>query len=228
MTQDDLKIRAAEAAVKLVKSGMVVGLGAGSTALKAIELIGENLKNGILNDIKGIPASVQVENDAKRVGIPLTTFSAHPTIEITIDGADEVDASLTLIKGGGGALLREKVLAQSSQSEIIIVDESKVSPVVGTTWPVPCEVIPFALGAVLRELRRLGAEPIQRTLKNGDPFRTDQGNYIVDAKFGPIHQPGELSRSLDAIAGIVEHGLFVNLATQIIVAGNEGIRHIEK
>ncbi|RMH86168.1 MAG: ribose-5-phosphate isomerase RpiA [Calditrichaeota bacterium] len=222
--QDRWKQQAAWKAVELVESGMVVGLGTGSTADFATRRIGRLLQEGTLREIVGIPSSLRTERLAREVGIPLTTFEDHPRIDLTIDGADEVDPALNLIKGGGGALLREKVLAQASARNIIIVDESKLSPQLGEKWALPVEVIPFARRVEEEFLKSLGASVTLRPGDDGAPYRTDQGNFILDARFGPIEEPAALAERLNARAGIVEHGLFIGLATQVIVAGEAGTR----
>lgn len=223
-----LKQQAAERAVEFVKSGMVVGLGHGSTATFAVRRIAELLRGGQLQDILGVPCSRQVEEDAWRLDIPLTTLDEHPGVDVTIDGADEVDPDLNLIKGGGGALLREKMVAQASRREIIVVDESKLSPALGTHWPVPVEVTPFGWRSQAAYLESLGADPVLRLNSDGTPFTTDQGNLILDCNFGPIAQPYQLAARLSERAGIVEHGLFLGLATDVIVASVEGIRHLKR
>jgi ribose 5-phosphate isomerase A len=219
------KQQAAEHAVAYVTSGMLVGLGAGSTALLATRLIGQWLQEGRLHDIVGFPCSSAIEAEARALGIPLTLDPASP-VDLTIDGADEVDPALNLIKGGGGALLHEKIVAQASLREIIIVDESKLSPALGTHWPLPVEVIPFGWHSQRRFLESLGARVAVRQQPDGTPFKTDQGNLILDCAFGPIRQPAALAARLDARAGIVEHGLFIGLATEVIVAGADGVRHL--
>jgi ribose 5-phosphate isomerase A len=222
-----LKQKAGWYAVEFVKSGMVVGLGHGSTAIFAVRCIAQLLQEGRLQDVLGVPCSRQVEAEAQRLGIPLTTLDEHPVVDLTIDGADEVDPDLNLIKGGGGALLREKIVAQASRREIIVADESKLSPALGTHWPVPVEVIPFGWRAQAAYLESLGA-PTLRLDADGTPFETDQGNLILDCNFGPIPDPSQLAGRLNERAGIVEHGLFIGLATDVIVAGAEGVRHIRR
>ena len=222
-----LKRRAAERAVEFVESGMVVGLGHGSTAALAVRRIAQLLHEGRLQDILGVACSHEVEDEAKRLGIPLTTLDEHTSVDVTIDGADEVDSDLNLIKGGGGALLREKIVAQASRREIIVVDESKLSPALGTHWPVPVEVIPFGWRAQAAYLESLGA-PTLRLDADGAPFKTDQGNLILDCDFGPIPNPSQLAGRLNERAGIVEHGLFIGLATDVIVAGAGGVRHLRR
>jgi ribose 5-phosphate isomerase A len=223
-----LKRRAAERAVEYVESGMVVGLGEGSTAAFAVLRVAELLHEGKLRDILGVPCSRHVEVQARALGIPLTTLEEHPVIDLTFDGADELDPDLNMIKGGGGALLREKIVAQASRREIIAVDESKLSPVLGTNWPVPVEVIRFGWRTQISYLESLGAKPVLRLVGDGMPFETDQGNLILDCDFGPIADPARLASRLDERAGIVEHGLFLGLATEIIVAGTGEIRHVKR
>jgi ribose 5-phosphate isomerase A len=221
------KQQAAERAVEFVESGMVVGLGHGSTAIFAVRRIVQLLREGQLQDIFGVPCSRQVEGEAQRLGIPLTTLDEHPVVDLTIDGADEVDPHLNVIKGGGGALLREKVVAQASRREIIVVDESKLSPALGTHWPVPVEVVPFGWRSQAAYLESLGARPVLRQNSDGTPFQTDQGDLILDCHFGPIQDPVQLAARMSERAGIVEHGLFLGLATDVIVAGEQGVRHLK-
>lgn len=223
--QDRLKKEAGISAVDFVQSGMVLGLGTGSTAKFAVEEIGLRLKDGRLKDIVGIPSSIETEKRAREHGIPIITFDERQEIDLTIDGADEVDPNLNLIKGGGGALLREKVLAQSSSRNVMIVDESKLTPVLGTHWPVPIEVIPFAWRPVSNFLKSLGAEPVLRMENKDAPYATDQNNYIIDAHFGPISNPNELAIRLAQKAGVVEYGLFLGTASEVIVATSHGIRY---
>ncbi len=219
------KQRAAEFAVSFVRSGMVVGLGSGTTAIFAIRKIGALLKSGQLTEISGLPTSEGVAEEARRVGVPIVSFENPPSPDLTIDGADEVDADFNLIKGGGGALLREKIVAQNSRREIIVVDESKISPCLGTHWPVPVEVIPFACGSQQRYLESLGSQVQLRKKSDGTVFRTDQGNLILDAHFGPIPDLRELVGRLECRAGIVEHGIFLSLTSDLIVASQRGVEH---
>jgi len=223
-----LKQQAARRAVECIESGMVVGLGHGSTALFAVQRIAELLNAGKLSEILGVPCSLKIEEEAPRLGIPLTSLDEHPIIDVTIDGADEVDPNLDLIKGGGGALLREKIVAQASRREIIVVDESKLSPALGTRWPVPVEVIPFGWRSQISFLESLGASVSVRQTCDGKRFVTDQGNLILDCNFGPLQQPTLVARELSQRIGIVEHGLFLGLTTDVIVAGKDGVRHLTR
>lgn len=264
MTKNELKKAAAELAVSYVKSGMIVGLGTGSTTQFALERIAELLKTGELKNIIGIPSSLQTEREAKRLGIPLATLDEYPEIDLTIDGADEVAFGYTeptsicdesknepatenrisseeksptkktnvkknpneiyLIKGGGGALLREKIIAQASKEEIIIIDENKFSDILGTKWYVPIEVIPFALNAEVEFLKSLNVAVNIRLNNDESIFRTDEGNYIIDCNFGKIMDVKALSTLLSCRAGIVEHGIFVNLVSRVIIATQQGVK----
>jgi ribose 5-phosphate isomerase A len=222
------KQQAAEQAVAFIESGMVIGLGHGSTTGVAVRRIAEFLKTGRLKAILGVPCSAQVEAMARQLGIPLTTLEEHPVIDVTIDGADEVDPQLDLIKGAGGALLREKIVAQASSREIICVDESKMVPVLGALRALPVEVVPFGWRTQVEYLQSLGARAAVRTGADGTFFSTDQGNLILDCAFGPISQPASLAAQISARAGIVGHGLFLGLATDVICAGAGGIRHLRR
>jgi ribose 5-phosphate isomerase A len=224
--QDELKKRAAIRAVEFIESNMVIGLGTGSTANYAIQQIGQKIRSGQLHNIVGIPSSERSEILARELNISLTDLEAQPAIDLTIDGADEVDPDLNVIKGGGGALLREKIIAQASRRNIIIVDESKLSPRLGTRWALPIEVVPFACRTEQIFLESIGGSA---TLRLGDPktpYRTNQNNFILDTDFGPIPDPAALVARLNERAGIVEHGLFYGLATDVIVAAGEDIRHL--
>jgi ribose 5-phosphate isomerase A len=209
---------------------MTVGLGTGSTAIFATRRMAAFYKNGQLRDIIAFATSRAVWQEAVKLGIPMLSEDLPWEIDVTIDGADEVDPQLNLIKGGGGALLREKIVAQASRREIIIVDERKLSPQLGTRWPVPVEVLPYGWQSQARYLSSLGGEPALRLVPDGSEFRTDQGNMILilDSRFGPIADLQGLTRKLASRAGILEHGLFLNLARDVIVAGPGGIRHLKR
>ena len=217
------KEAAAVRAVDFVESGMKVGLGTGSTAIYATRRIAALLQTGKLRDIIAFATSKATAEEADRLGIPMMGDDLPVNLDLTIDGADEVDPAMDLIKGGGGAHLREKIVAQVSRREIIVVDASKLSPRLGTHWPVPVEVITFGWLSQARFLEDLGARWKVRQGPDGSPFVTDSGNRILDCHFGPIADAQDLASRLDARAGIVEHGLFIGLATDLVVAGEQGI-----
>jgi ribose 5-phosphate isomerase A len=221
-----LKQAAAEYAVRYVRSGMTVGLGTGSTAIFAIRHIGALLQTGELKNIVGFATSRASWDAAVELKIPMLTEDLPKAINVTIDGADEVDPKLNLIKGGGGALLREKLVAQATAREIIVVDESKLSPRLGTLHVLPIEVLPFGWRSQARFLESLGAKFVVRQTPDGKEYRTDQGNMILDCDFGPIAGPAELASKLEARAGIVEHGLFLNLTHSVVVSSPTGVREL--
>jgi ribose 5-phosphate isomerase A len=225
--QDRYRQRAAERAVELVASGMVVGLGTGGTATYAVRRIGALLRSGELRDIVGIPTSVATAAEARAVGIPLMDEARSGPVDITVDGADEIDPALNLIKGHGGALLREKIVAQASRRVVIVADETKLSPVLGSRRALPVEVVPFGWGSQLEYIETLapGARGSLRTAPGGAPFLTDGGNFILDCALGPMERPEELATKLEARAGVVAHGLFLGIATDVIVAGRSGVEH---
>ncbi len=222
-----LKQQAGEYAADLVESGMVIGLGTGSTAIFATRRIAQRLGSGDLRAIAAVPTSLATEAAAIELGIPLTTLAERPRVDITIDGADEVDPGFNLIKGGGGAHLREKIVAQATERLVIVVDESKLSQQLGANWPVPVEVIPFNWESQAEYLRKLGGAPALR-MAGEKPFLTDQGNIILDCDFGPIAEPAALDVRLNSRAGIVEHGLFIAMARDVVVAGAGGVRHLRQ
>lgn len=225
---DDLKREAAEKAVEFVKSGMVVGLGTGSTAVHAVNAIGQLLRDGRLHDILAIPTSEVTAGNARKWGIPLTDFDNHPAIDVTIDGADEVTPDLDVMKGLGGALLREKIVASVSKRLIIVADDSKHVTRLGTKAPVPIEVIPFAREPVTAFLKSIGGDPVLR-LEEGQSYVTDEKNIIIDCYFvGGIENAAALAQTLINQPGIVEHGMFLGLATQAIFAGPGGIEIVTR
>jgi ribose 5-phosphate isomerase A len=224
--RDALKRAAAEAAVGLVQPGMVVGLGTGSTAAFAIEALARRHREGLR--FVGIPTSERTATQAQAAGIPLTSFTEHRRIDLTIDGADEVEnGSLNLIKGLGGALLREKIVAAASQRLAIIVDGSKLVDRLGTHSPVPVEVVAFGLEASQASLEVLGASVSVRASASGAPFVTDNGNRMVDCRFGPIADPARLQRRIRRIVGVVECGLFVGRADPVFVADRDGVHRLD-
>ena len=211
------------AAAKLVRDGDIVGLGSGSTAYFAVVALGERVKAGL--KIVGIPTSVQTAGLARQLGIPLTTLDEHPEIDITIDGADEVDPQLRLIKGGGGALLREKVIAAASKKMVVVSEYSKGVPVLGK-FPLPVEVISFARTVVENKIVSLGASPKLRAKPDGSPFITDNSNQILDCSFGKITDPAALALILSDTPGIVEHGLFIGLASIALVGHGDRVEEL--
>jgi ribose 5-phosphate isomerase A len=222
--QAGFKQQAAEAAVAEVQPGMAVGLGTGSTAIFATRRIGELLQRGELRDLVAFATSEDTRRAAEALGIPVLPEELPRTLDLTIDGADEVDPALNLIKGGGGAHLREKIVAQASARELIVVDETKLSPRLGTHHALPVEVLEFGWSSQARYLETLGATISVRTGPDGHWFRTDQGNLVLDCAFGPIVDPPALADQLAGRAGIVEHGLFLGLASAVVVAGRDGVR----
>ncbi len=226
--QEILKRKSAEKAVEFVKSGMILGFGTGSTFNHVLYVLAEKMKSGELKNIVGIPSSEKTQKLASELNIPTSTLENFPKLDLTIDGADEVDKKLNLIKGGGGAHLREKIIAQASKKYIIIVDESKMSQSLGEKWAVPIEVIKMANKVEMEFLESLGAKVTQRLNSDGTIFTTDEGNYILDAKFGVIYDPQKLAKQLAKRAGIVEHGLFVKMADFVIVAKESGIEVLKK
>jgi ribose 5-phosphate isomerase A len=223
----DAKEIAARSAVAAIESGMVVGLGTGSTALVALHVLAERIRNESLR-IVGIPTSVATESAALELQIPIASLAAHPEIDLAFDGADQVDAGLRCIKGYGGALLREKIVARCAQRFLVMVDPAKLSPALDK--PVPVEVVPFGAGAARVRLEALGGKPKLR-LAAGNPYVTDNGNQIFDVDFGRIDDPGVLAPLLDALPGVVDHGLFVDLVTELHVGEAKGalvMRRIEK
>ena len=217
------KEAAGRAAAKLVRDGDVVGLGTGSTAYFAVIALGERVKTGL--EIIGIPTSVKTGDLARQLGIPLTTLDEHPVIDITIDGADEVDPKLNLIKGGGGALLREKVVASASKKMVVVADSGKVVRVLGK-FPLPVEVIAFARTVVEQKIRALGGAPKLRLKPDGSVFVTDNGNQILDCSFEEIADPAALARALSDTPGVLEHGLFIGLASFAIVGRGNTVEEI--
>ncbi len=224
---DQYKFQACEHAVQFVESGMVVGLGFGSTAIHALHMIGDKIKEGILEEIRSIPTADSIEREARKWGIPISSLEDVGHVDITIDGADEIDPDLNLIKGGGGALLREKIVAQATRREIIVADHTKLSQQLGTRFDLPVEVLPFGWEIHVDFLAGLGADTTRRTERSGEPFISDSGNFILDCHFGPLEDLDGLARELERRAGIVEHGLFLGLASEAIVAGPEGIKHLK-
>jgi ribose 5-phosphate isomerase A len=222
------KQEAGERAVDWIESGMTVGLGTGSTAIWAIRKLGALVASGELRDIVGVPTSSASAAAATDLGIPLATLATVTAIDVTIDGADEVDPALNLVKGGGGALLHEKIVAQASGRNVIVVDAAKPSPRLGTLHVLPVEVVSFSEAAERAYLESIGATVVTRTQPDGATFVTDEGNVILDCDLGPIDDLERLDARLHARAGIVEHGLFLGLTTDLLIAGPDGVEHRER
>lgn len=228
-TNEALKRAAAERAVEWVHDGMAVGLGTGSTVRHLLDVIAERRARGELQSIVGVPTSEDTRRRAERLGIPLGDLERHPHLDIALDGTDEFDPHLDLIKGLGGALLREKIVAVSSDQLVILADESKRVTKLGEKAPLPVEVDPFSLGVQISFLRELGSEPRVRQGSGGEPYRTDGGHLIIDCVFrGGINDPRALAEALDRRPGVFEHGLFLGMATQVVVAGEGGVEILQR
>jgi ribose 5-phosphate isomerase A len=229
ITSDDLKRAAAARAVLSITSGTVIGLGTGSTVRPLLELLGERLASGALREVVAVPTSEDTAARCRALGIPLTTLDDHPKLALAIDGADEVGPRLDLIKGLGGALLREKLVALAARRFIIIADDSKRVRRLGTRAPVPVEVVPFGWTTHLDFFRRLGALPVRRESPDGQPVLTDGGHFIVDCRFPRgIGDPAAVARALGKRPGVVEDGLFLRMARVAFIAGRRGVRQITR
>jgi len=226
-TTVQLKESAAIASAERLADGMIVGLGSGSTATLAVAAIGKRVKEGL--KIVGIPTSERTADQARSLGIPLATFADYSKIDIAIDGADEVElVTLNLIKGGGGNQLREKIVAEASARFIIVVDGGKIVKQLGTRAKLPVEVAQFGWQATARRLTELKVNPALRLNKEQKPYTTDGGNYILDCATGPIPSAGLLENELDGVVGVVEHGLFLNMATEVLIGAAEGVKSLTK
>lgn len=224
MAHDQEKEAAARASLRFVRDGDIVGLGSGSTAAYAVRFLGERVRAGL--KIRGIPTSSQTRELATSLGVPLTTFDEVQEIDVTIDGADEVDPQLCLTKGGGGALLREKIVASASRQLVIIADSSKQVPMLGN-FPLPIEVIAFAQLLVKKKIEALGAS-VKLRQSNGSPFVTDEGHHILDCSFGQIPDPPALARRLSDMPGVVEHGLFIDMASVVLIARGQEVTELRR
>ncbi|MDH7518043.1 MAG: ribose-5-phosphate isomerase RpiA [Candidatus Thermoplasmatota archaeon] len=220
-----MKKIAGEKAAEYIKDGMIVGLGTGSTVEYTIRKIAEMVKNGL--DIKGIPTSMHTKKLAKEYNIPLTDLEENPVIDITIDGADEVDPNLNLIKGGGGALTREKIVAFHSKKEIIVIDETKIVKALGVNSPLPVEVLKYGWSSTKKALEEFGCNVELRKIMN-DPYLTDNSNYILDCDFEIIDSPEQLEKDINNIPGVVENGLFIGLVDEVIVGSRQGVMTLGK
>jgi ribose 5-phosphate isomerase A len=225
------KRRAAARALEAVRPGMRLGLGTGSTARHFVDLLAERVRGGL--DIVGVPTSEATKRQAEELGVPLTTLDETPELDLTVDGADEIGPDLALIKGGGGALLREKIVAAASARMIVIADQSKLVPVLGL-FPLPVEVMPFGLAATQIAIEKAltavdcAGPCVLRRGNDGHAFVTDGGHFILDAKLGRIPAPEAVAQALSVIPGVVEHGLFIEMADTAILAGPDGIKSIER
>jgi len=220
----DAKERAARSAVAQVRNGQILGLGTGSTALKALQALSERIREERL-EVLGVPTSVATQTEAERLGIPLTTLEVHPELDLAFDGADQVDAQLNAIKGYGGALLREKIVARSAQRLLLMVDSSKLSETLRIA--VPVEILPFGMGVAWRRLEALHGTPRLR-LAGQIPYVSDNGNHILDVDFGVIQNAAELAAAIDAVPGVMDHGLFVGLADELHVGEAQASRVVRR
>ncbi|KIL50931.1 ribose-5-phosphate isomerase RpiA [Jeotgalibacillus campisalis] len=220
--EDRYKQMAGEKAASFVQEGMIVGLGSGSTMYWMVRKLGEMVQKGLT--IAGIPTSLQTEKWAKEFGVPLTSFAQNPDIDLAIDGADEIDPEFRLIKGGGGSLVREKVVAAAAKQFIIAADESKVVSVLGH-FPLPVEIVPFGFEATALQLGKLGCDPQVRT-KGNEKFVTDNGNFILDCSFSRIEDPVSLHHKIKMLTGVVETGLFLNMADVVIIGDQRGAQRM--
>ncbi len=224
---NEFKQEAAKAAAAELRDGMIVGLGSGSTARLAVDAIGQRVKEGL--QIIGIPTSEQTAQQARSLGIQLSTLGEYSQIDVTIDGADEVElGTLNLIKGGGGNHLREKIVATASSRLIIAVDESKLVSKLGSHAKVPVEVAQFGWQATALSLAKLKATPTLRLRPDGAPFITDGRNYVLDCEFGAIESPSVLQRELDAVVGAIEHGLFIGMARLVVIGTCDGVKRLDR
>src|SRR5215212_6452552 len=217
------KRQAAEHALQYVQSGMTLGLGTGSTATHMLHVLAEALRDGRLRDIVGVPTSDAIGALARQLGVPTATLDERPQLDLALDGADEIDPSLNLIKGLGGALLREKIVAASADRFIVLADQTKLVAQLGTRAPLPVEVVAFGLPLATRRLAELGGVPTLRRSADGSAFRTDEGHVILDCRFNGIADAAALNAALNAIPSVVEHGLFVGMATLALVGGPAGV-----
>jgi ribose 5-phosphate isomerase A len=224
MANDSEKEAAARSSLRFVRDDSIVGLGSGSTAAYFLGYLGEQVRAGLR--VKGIATSIQTRDLAESLGIPLVTLEECPQIDVDVDGCDEFDPQLNLIKGGGGALLREKIIASASRQFVVIADSSKQVPALGR-FPLPVEVIAFAQPVLRRKIEALGAKVELRQDAYGNPFVTDEGHHILDCHFGKIADPPSVARALSDMPGVVEHGLFINLASLVLVGKDGSVEQVQ-
>ena len=223
---EETKKRAAECALELIRDGNIVGLGTGSTAKYAIEGLARLVKEGL--SVKGVPTSIATERMAREFGIPLLDLNEAGPIDITLDGADEIDPDFNMIKGGGGALTREKLVALASTKTVILVDESKIVSKLGQSRLLPIEVLPFSWSLSVRLLTDLGCTADLRRNTAGLPFVTDNGNHILDCAFGPIDYPGQLEKQIKLLPGVIESGLFIGIADSVVIGFEDRVETRER
>jgi ribose 5-phosphate isomerase A len=221
-----MKQLACQRAAQEVQDGMVLGLGTGSTVYYFLHELGRMVREGVR--MTGVPTSIQTTQLATQLAIPLTTLDDQPHLDLAVDGADEVDDQLNLVKGAGGALLREKIIAASAARFLVVVDEGKLVTQLGERYPLPVEVVPFGYTPAIRAVEGLGARVTLRRGTDGQPWISDNGNYILDCRFGPIADPVALQKALLAIPAVVESGLFLNMAGTVIVGHAEGVRLLSR
>lgn len=226
MDREELKKLAGEEALKHIEEETIVGLGTGSTIEYTLRKLGQMIRDGF--KIKGIPTSIHTKRIAKEENIPLTSLDENPIIDVTIDGADEVDSNLSLIKGGGGALVREKIIAFNSKKVIIVVDDSKIVKALGIDIPLPVEVVKFGWTSTKKTLEEFECEVKLREIMQGEPFITDNGNYILDCEFERISNPEQFEIDINHIPGVVDNGLFINLVNEVIVGSKQGVLTLNK
>jgi ribose 5-phosphate isomerase A len=225
---EEAKKRAASKAVDQIESGMVLGIGSGTTTAEAIKIIGQKLEDGLLRDIKGVPTSYHSIQEAVKAKIPLTTLDEYPQLDLGIDGADQIDPDLNAIKGHGGAMLREKIVAASCRKYILIVDETKQADVLGTDQEVFLEVHPFSITPVLNKVTEMGAKAtVRQAAYKFGPVITDNGNNLIDALFGPIENPRELNGKLHSVQGLIETGLFIGYADTAYIGTKSDVKKVE-
>lgn len=223
--KNEAKKKSAEKAIEHIKSNMVIGIGSGSTAAEGIRAIGKKMATGELENIKAVPTSYQAIQEAVKAHIPLTTLDEHPVLDFGFDGADQLDNELNAIKGGGGALLREKIVAACCKEYVLIADQTKVTDVLGRDQPIYLEIHPMAVNPVSRKLRNMGAKPsVRQAVGKLGPVVTDNGNNLIDADFGPIHNPGYLNARLHSVQGIMETGLFIGYAQVAYIGTKNGVK----
>lgn len=224
--QEHEKRQVGIAAAEHVRSGMALGLGSGSTVYYFLEELGRRIKAGL--QVTGVPTSERTAALAREFGIPLTTLDDRQELDLDVDGADEVDPQLNLIKGQGGALLREKIIAMVSRRRLIVVDSTKTSPALAMKMTLPVEIVPFAQALVIKHLAELGAKPAIRMKDDGQPFVTDNSNWIVDCAFARISDPARLEREINGIPGVMENGLFIGLADEVLVATRSSVQKLSR